>query len=162
MTVTWRPAQPRFLTPVAAFVTVLSAIAPLTSCSTGDKKLDPAAVKAMCQASEDAMRADRRAERAFEYAAAASKQGGWDQGLAVVDGRRSWPATERERWRQLSAALLDASRKRTDTTVVALRATKDISAMYAKALYLDDQGSISALDRCRADADRQRPLQSEE
>jgi hypothetical protein len=145
----------RFLTAVAAFVAVLSAMASLTSCSTGDDKLDPAAVKAMCQASEDAVRADHRAERAFEYAAAASQQGGWDQGLAMVDGRRSWPATERERWRRLSAALFDASRKRTETTVVALRATKDISAMYAKAVHLADQDSMSALDKCRADADPQ-------
>ena len=152
MTVTCGPAQPSFLLPMAAFVAVLSASASLTSCGTGDKKLDPAAVKAMCQASEDAVRADRHATRAFEYATAASEQGGWDQGLAMVDGRRSWPATERERWRRLSAALFDASRKRADTTVVAQRATRDISAMYAKALYLDDQGSMSALDRCRADA----------
>ena len=133
---------------------VLLAIAPLAACSTGDKKLDPAAVKAMCQASEDAVRADRRAERDFEDAAAASKEGGWDQSLVLVEERLPRRVAERERWRRLSAELLDASRKRADTAVVVLRTTRDISEMHTKALHLGDEGGISALDRCRADVDR--------
>ncbi len=139
---------------VAAFVAVLLAIAPFAACSRGDEKLDPAAVKAMCRASADAVIADRRAERDFDDAATASKQGRWDQSLDFVGERVSSRVAERERWRRLSAELLEASRKRTDTAVVVLRATSDISAMHAQALHLGDEGSISALDACQADADR--------
>ncbi len=144
-----RPAVPE----VAVIVAVLLAIASLATCSTRGKKLDPAAVSTMCQASEDAIRADRSAESEFEDAAAASKQGGWDQNLAVV-GERLSRRVERARWRRLSAGLLDASRKRTDTAIVVLRTTRDISEMHSKAVRLGDEGSISALDRCGADADR--------
>jgi hypothetical protein len=63
---------------------------------TGDEKLDPVAVSAMCRASADALRADRRAERDFEDAAAASQQGGWDQGLAPVEARVSSGVAERD------------------------------------------------------------------
>jgi hypothetical protein len=135
---------------VVAFVAILSASAPLATWGPWDKKLDPAAVKAMCQASEDAVRAERRAERDFEDAAAASKRGGCDQSLAMVAERPSW----REHWRRLSAELIDASRKRTETTDLALGAASDLSEMRAEAVHLKDDVSIIALDKCRADVDR--------
>jgi hypothetical protein len=139
---------------VAAVVAVLLAIAPLAACNTKDERLGPAAVKALCQASEDAVRADRRAERDFDAAAAASERGGWDQSLALVEARFTWRVADQERWRRLSAELLDAFHKKTDTHLVVLRTTRDISVMYTRALRLGDEGSISALDACRADMDR--------
>jgi len=139
---------------VVAFVVILSATAPLAAWGPWDKKLDPAAVKAMCQASEDAVRAERRAERDFEDAAAASQRGGWDQSLAMIGERSSWRVAERERWRRLSAELIAASRKRTDTTDLTLGAASDLSEMRADAVHLKDDASIIAIDKCRGDVDR--------
>lgn len=139
---------------VVAFVVILSAIAPLAAWGPSDKKLDPAAVKAMCQASEDAVRAERRAERDFEDAAAASQRGGWDQSLVMVGERPSWHVAERERWRRLSTELIAASRERTYTTDLALGAASDLSEMRAEAVHLKDDASIIALDKCRGDVDR--------
>jgi hypothetical protein len=147
-------AEEKPRTGVAAVVAVLLAIAPFAACSTGDEKLDPAAVQAMCRASADALRADHRAERDFDDAATASKQGRWDQSLDFVGEHASSRIADRDRWRRLSAELIDASRKRTDTAVVVLRTTKEISEMHTKAIHLGDGGSISALDGCRTDADR--------
>jgi len=137
-----------------AVVAVLVAIVPFAACSTGDEKLDPAAVNAICQASEDAVGADRRAERDFDNAAAASKQGGWDQSLGFVRERLAERVAERDRRRRLSAELLDAARKRTNAAVLLLHATRDISEMHSAALRLGDEASISAFERCTADVDR--------
>ena len=139
---------------VVAFVVILSAMASLATWGPWDKKLDPAAVRAMCQASEDAVRAGRRAERAFEDAAAASQRGGWDQSLTMVGERPSWRVGERERWRRLSAELIAASRKRTDTTDLVLGAASNLSEMRAEAVHLKDDASIIALDECGGGVDR--------
>ena len=125
-----------------AFVAILLAIVPLGAWARWDKKLDPAAVKAMCQASRDAGSVKRHAERDFEDAAAASARGGWDQSLTIV------PLAERERWRRLSAELMAASRKRADTNDMALAAGSDLSVMRAKAVHLKDDVSIIALEKC--------------
>lgn len=133
---------------VVVFVAILSAMAPLAACGPWDEKLDPAAVKAMCRASEDAARAERRAERDFEDAAAASQRGGWDQSLAMVGEHPAWRVAERERWRRLSAELIAASRERTHKTDLALDAATDLSKMRAAALHLKDDASIIFLDEC--------------
>jgi hypothetical protein len=137
---------------VVGFVVILSAIAPLAAWGPRDKNLDPAAVKAMCQASEDAVSAERSAERDFEDVAAARRLSGWDQRLAMV-GEPSWRVAERERSRQLSAELIAASRKRMYTTDLALGAASELSRMRAEAVHLKDDASIIALDKCSGDVD---------
>jgi hypothetical protein len=133
---------------VVACVVILLATAPLAAWGPWDKTLDPAAVKAMCQASEDAVSAERRAERDFEGAAAASARGGWNQSLTMV------PVAERERRHRLSAALIAAARKRTETAALALDAASNLSEMRAAAVHLKDDVSIIALDECGGDANR--------
>jgi hypothetical protein len=132
-------------------VVILAAIVPLAVWGSRDWKLDPAAVKAMCGASEDAVARERRAGREFEEAAVASQPSGWDQGLTMVGERASWQIAERARWSRLSAELLAASRNQTYATDLALGAARDLSAMRAEAVRLKDDASIIALDACRGD-----------
>jgi hypothetical protein len=130
---------------VVVLVVVLAAIA---AWGRWDEKLDPAAVTAMCQASEDAAMVERHAVRAFKDAAAANEEGGWDQGLIAIDESLS-RRLERERRSQSLTALIVASGKRTDATALALRALGDLSQMHAEAARLQDDASILALARCR-------------
>ena len=139
---------------VVAFVVILSAIVPLAAWGRRDTKLDPAAVKAVCQASEDAVSAERRAERDFDDAAAVSQRDAWDQSLAIVSAGSSSRVAERESRLRLSAELIAAARKRTYTTDLALGAASELSAMRAQAVHLKDDISIIALDKCQGDADR--------
>jgi hypothetical protein len=122
-----------------------------------DERLSPSAVKAMCQASRDAVRAERHAERDFEDAAAARHRGSWDQSLpmAIAGELPSWRDAERERWGRSSAELIAASRARTVATDLALDAASDLSEMLAEAVYLKDDASVVALDKCRGDIDRE-------
>jgi len=93
---------------VVAFVAILSVIAPLAAWGPWDKKLDPAAVKVMYQASEDAVRVERRAERDLEDAAA-SQRGGWNQSLTMV-GERPQPTRGEEQGvitKRIDVALLE-------------------------------------------------------
>ena len=61
---------------------------------------------------------------------------------------------ERDRWGRLSAELIAAFRKRTYATDLALGAASDLSEMLAEAVYLKDDASVIALDKCRGDVDR--------
>ncbi len=139
---------------VVAFGVVLSAIVALVTRESWDTRLDPTAVKAACRAFRDAARVERRAGRGFEDAAAASRRGGWDQTLALVGEDPSWRVAERERWSRLSAELMAASRKRSDTTDLAQNAARALSEMRAEAVRREDDASRAALDRCKGAVDR--------
>jgi hypothetical protein len=139
---------------VVAFVGILSVIVPLATWAGRDKKLDPAAVRAMCHASADASRAARRATRDFDDARAASQRGGWDQSLTRVYEDPSWRVAERARWGRLSAELIATSRKQTEAADLALSTASDLSEMLAEAVGRKDDASIGTLDRCRGDVDR--------
>jgi len=138
---------------VVALVVVLSAIASRPAWWPWDRKLDAAAVEAMCRASRDASGAEHRAGRDFQDALAASRRDGWSQSLPVVGERRASRVAERERWRRLSTELIAAARQRTFAAGASLGTAGGLADMRAEAVRLKDDAGITALDGCQRDAD---------
>ncbi len=134
---------------VTAFLGVVFTTTAFAACGLGVTTSYPAAVDTTCDAARRAIRADRRAQRDFENAAAASERGGWFQSLPSGATEERAPQPEMEHRRRLSAELLAASLQKARTADVALDAARALSEMRARAVYPKDPGGISALDRCR-------------